>query len=113
MCGKIILGIDGGCEQHMCTALDVESRVVWQERIAHTHNGCEEVLEKVREWQGEEKGVWVGTEGIGGHLSPWNIRLIEAGCKYVNIPSLLVKGFREGMFFQRDKDERGIHPFWR
>lgn len=105
MIRRIFLGVDGGCEEHMCVALNEAEEVVWQERLPNDHAGCDRVLRRVREWQAAGDEVWVGAEGIGGYLSPWDVRLIEAGCRYVNLPALQVKRFREGMFFQADKED--------
>ncbi|MFH1742687.1 MAG: IS110 family transposase [bacterium] len=105
MMGKIFVGVDGGYEAHVCVALNESEQVIWQEEIVNDHAGCDRVLDRVREWQAAGSEVWVGAEGIGGYLSPWDARLIEGGCRYVNIPALQVKRFREAIFFQADKDD--------
>jgi len=105
MSERIFLGVDGACEEHACAALDEAKQVIWHQQISNDHAGCEPVLEKVEMWQKEGLEVWVGAEGIGGYLSPLDVRLCAAGCKYVNVPALQLKHFREGRSLQPDKDD--------
>ena len=47
MSGRIFVGVDGGCKEHVCTALDEAKQVIWQERVGNDHAGCDKVLEKI------------------------------------------------------------------
>jgi hypothetical protein len=85
--------------------LNETKQVVWHARVANDHSGCDQVVERVAAWQAEGYEVWVGAEGIGGYLSPLDVRLCAAGCKYVNIPPLQFRKFREAVCLQPDKDD--------
>ncbi|NIM22345.1 MAG: transposase, partial [Candidatus Latescibacteria bacterium] len=61
--------------------------------------------EQVEAWQRQGYEVWVGAEGFGGYLSPLDVHLCASGCKYVNIPPLQFKLFREAMRLQPDKSD--------
>ena len=54
--------------------------------------------------------ILVGVDGKGGWLSPLDIRLGVAGCRWVNIPRIQFKQFRQGVCVQPDKsDEIDAH----
>jgi hypothetical protein len=106
MSRKVFLGVDGGSKWHQFEALDGNGETLWQGRLRNRHAGCEEVLEKVREWQEEGYEVWVGAEGIGGWLSPLDVRLDAAGCHWVNLHPVQFKRFCEAIRIQPDKDDK-------
>ena len=102
---KVFLGVDGGSKKHQFQAVDELAQPLWRSRLSNNHAGCEEVLEKVREWQEQGFEVWVGAEGIGGWLSPLDVRLSAAGCRWVNIHPTQFKRFCEAMSIQPDKTD--------
>jgi hypothetical protein len=102
---KVFLGVDGGSKEHQFQAVDEVARTLWRSRLSNNHAGCEAVLEKVREWQEQGFEVWVGAEGIGGWLSPLDVRLSAAGCRWVNIHPTQFKRFCEAMSIQPDKTD--------
>lgn len=105
MSRTVFLGVDGGSRWHQFEALDESGRTLWQDRLSNDHAGCEVVLEKVREWQEQDYEVWVGAEGIGGWLSPLDVRLDAAGCRWVNLHPTQFKRFCEAMSIQPDKND--------
>ena len=106
MSRSVFLGVDGGSQWHQFEALDGSGKTLWRDRLSNDHAGCEAVLEKVREWQEEGFEVWVGAEGIGGWLSPLDVRLDAAGCYWVNLHPGQFKRFCEAIRIQPDKDDR-------
>ena len=101
----IFLGVDAGCYEHTCAAINEKKELVWEERIPNTHQGCDRILEQVKRWKQQGLEIWAGAEGIGGYVSPLDGRLLEANCHYVNLPPLQVRKFREMTSIQPDKDD--------
>lgn len=106
MSRSVFLGVDGGSRWHQFEALDESGQTLWRGRLSNDHAGCQEALEKVRQWQEEGAEVWVGAEGIGGWLSPLDVRLDAAGCHWVNLHPAQFKRFCEAIRIQPDKDDR-------
>jgi len=102
----VFLGVDGGSRWHYFHALDGKGETLWRGRSSNDHTGCEEVLEKVRRWQRDSCEVWVGAEGIAGWLSPLDVRLYAAGCRWVNLHPGQFKRFCEALSIQPDKDDK-------
>jgi len=102
---KVFLGVDGGSRWHQFEALDESGQTLWQGRLTNDHAGCQAALAKVREWQKQGAEVWVGAEGIGGWLSPLDVRLDAAGCRWVNLHPAQFKRFCEAISIQPDKND--------
>lgn len=105
MSTKVFLGVDGGSQEHVCVARRDDEEVLWEARISNDHAGCSRVLEEVKRWQELEYEVWIGAEGHGGYLSPLDVRLCAAGCRYVSMHPTQVSRFRETVQVQPDKDD--------
>ena len=102
---KIMVGLDAACEKHAVVAITEENRVVLREKIPNDHTGCDYFLKILENFAKEGYEVWVGAEGYGGYLSPFDSRIAAAGFCFIGFHPRQVKVFRRMARVQGDKED--------
>lgn len=102
---KMMVGLDAACKEHAVVALTEENQVVWREKIPNDHAGCDRFLELLENFAKEGYEVWIGAEGHGGYLSPFDRRIAAAGFRFVGFHPRQVNAFRKMARVQGDKED--------
>lgn len=85
------VGIDWAKESHDVCVVDPAGKIRDRTTVAHSHEGFEDLVRRLRRWAGEGE-LLVGIERPDGRLVD---RILEAGYPIVLIPTFAMKGFRQ------------------